>query len=199
MLIGQGTREVVKMREKTRRAGGSSAENTEAPGEEIGILVDERDDVVGTAPRSEIRAKNLLHRGVAIIVRNPNGEIYVHRRTPTKDVFPGMYDMVVGGMVTAGESYDEAARRELAEELGVDPAELVLVLKHRYRGDRNNAWISLYEVVWAGPIRHQEAEISWGAYMAEKELAARLGEWPFAPDHLEVFDRYRSGRADRLP
>jgi isopentenyldiphosphate isomerase len=163
------------------------------PAEEIGILVDERDDVVGTAPRGEIRAKNLLHRGVAIIVRNPAGEIYVHRRTPTKDVFPGMYDMVVGGMVTAGESYDEAARRELAEELGVDPAEPAPVLKHRYRGDRNNAWISLYEVVWPGPIRHQEAEISWGAYLTEEEIMARMAEWPFAPDHLEIFDRYRSG------
>jgi isopentenyldiphosphate isomerase len=187
------------MREKPRRTRGNSAGHQEAPGEEVGILVDEGDDVVGTAPRSDIRAGNLLHRGVAIIVRNPAGEIYVHRRTPTKDVFPGMYDMVVGGMVAASESYEEAARRELAEELGVDEIELTLVLKHRYQGDRNNAWISLYEVVWDGPIRHQEAEISWGAYMAEEEVAARLAEWPFAPDHVESFERYRSWRADMAP
>jgi isopentenyldiphosphate isomerase len=113
--------------------------------------VDERDEVVGTAPRGEIRAGNLLHRGVAILVQNPTGDVYVHRRTPTKDLFPGMYDMVVGGMVAAGESYEEAARRELSEELGVEPAEITSVLKHRYKGDRNNAWISLYEVPWAGP------------------------------------------------
>ncbi len=183
------------MREKTGGPPGPSAANPGAPGEEIGVLVDDRDEVVGTAPRSAIRAKNLLHRGVAIAVRNPAGHIYVHRRTPGKDVFPGMYDMVVGGMVAAGESYEEAARRELSEELGVEPAEITSVLKHLYKGDRNNAWISLYEVPWAGPIRHQETEISWGAYMTVDEIVAKLDEWPFAPDHLEVFERYLSSRA----
>jgi len=172
--------------------GGS---NTEPEGEEVGVLVDDDDRVIGTAPRGEIRTRNLPHRGVAIIVRNPGGDIYVHRRTPAKDVFPDMYDMVVGGMVSAGESYEEAARRELAEEVGIEGVEPSFLLKHRYRGDKNNAWISFYEVVWPGPIRHQEEEISWGAYMTEKEIVAKLREWQFAPDHLEVFDRYRSWRA----
>lgn len=166
------------------------------PGEEIGVLVDEEDRVVGTAPRRDIRSRNLLHRGVAIIVRNPAGQIYVHRRTETKDVFPGMHDRVVGGMVAAGESYEETARRELAEELGVEGVDPSFLLKHRYRGDRNNAWISLYEVVWPGSIRHQEEEISWGAYMSEEDIVARLDEWSFAPDHLEVFERYLSWRPE---
>jgi isopentenyldiphosphate isomerase len=160
--------------------------------EETGVLVDETDQPIGAAARREIRTRNLLHRGIAVVVRNPAGAIYVHRRSLGKDVFPDMYDMVVGGMVTAGESYDQTARRELAEELGIEGVEPQFVLRHRYRGNENNAWISLYEVVWAGAIRHQEAEISWGAYMTEEEILARRREWRFAPDHLEVFDRYLS-------
>src|SRR4051812_32230641 len=66
--------------------------------EELGQLVDEHDRVAGAAPRSEIRARGLLHRGVAILCRNPAGEVYVHRRTTSKDVFPGLYDMWAGGM-----------------------------------------------------------------------------------------------------
>jgi isopentenyldiphosphate isomerase len=173
----------------------------ERAAEETGVLVDDDDRVVGTAPRSRIRSRNLPHRGVAILVRNPAGEIYVHRRTPTKDVFPGMYDMVVGGMVTAGETYEEAASRELDEELGIDGVELRFRLRHRYIGERNNAWISLYEAVWGGPIRHQEDEISWGAYMSEADLLEKLDSWPFAPDHLEVFERFRvsSGPGPKRP
>lgn len=60
------------------------------PADELADVVDEDDRVVGRAGRSEIRARNLLHRGVAILCRNSRGEIYVHRRTDTKDVFPGM-------------------------------------------------------------------------------------------------------------
>jgi 8-oxo-dGTP pyrophosphatase MutT (NUDIX family) len=163
--------------------------------EETGVLVDEADRVIGAASRRDIRARNLLHRGIAVVVRNPAGQIYVHRRTRDKDVFPDMYDTVVGGMVTAGESYDQAARRELAEELGIEGVEPRFVLRHRYRGEKNNAWISLYQVVWPGAIRHQEAEIAWGSYMAEGEILARRGEWQFAPDHLEAFDRYLSVQA----
>lgn len=177
----------------------SAADGAAGRSEEIGVLVDEEDLVTGTAPRRDIRSRNLLHRGVAVIVRSPAGEIYVHRRTETKDVFPGMYDMVVGGMVAAGESYEETARRELAEELGVVGVEPAFLFKHRYRGDRNNAWMSLYEVVWAGPVRQQEEEISWGAYMSEQELEGKLDGWPFAPDHLEAFRRYLSWRGEESP
>src|SRR5439155_22041790 len=80
--------------------------------QEIVDLVDEGDGVIGRAPRYEVRQRNLLHREVAAIVRNGRGEIYVHRRTDTKDLVPGMYDMFVAGMVTSGESYEEAIRRE---------------------------------------------------------------------------------------
>jgi isopentenyldiphosphate isomerase len=170
----------------------------EAAGQgESGVLVDDEDQVIGTALRGDIRARNLAHRGVAILVRNPAEEIYVHRRTTTKDVFPGMYDMVVGGMVTAGESYEDTARRELAEELGVQGVDPEFLFKHRYRGEKNNAWISIYQVTWPGPIRHQESEISWGEYMSEDVIVAKMGEWQFAPDHLELFDRYRRWRNDR--
>src|SRR6266542_5461370 len=100
--------------------------------EEMVDLVDEDDRVVGVAPRSEVRARNLLHREVAAICRNSAGAIYVHRRTDTKDVFPGLYDMWVAGVVSSGETYAQAVRRELEEELGIT-GEPAFLFKHRYR------------------------------------------------------------------
>jgi isopentenyldiphosphate isomerase len=162
--------------------------------EEIVDVVDEHDRVVGQAPRREVRARNLLHREVAAIVRNGRGDIYVHRRTATKDVFPGMYDMFVAGVVTSGETYEDAIRRELSEELGIDGVEPAFRFKSRYRDPAINWWTCGYEVMWNGPIRHQEEEIAWGRFMPETDLLAKLEEWPFVPDGLVAFRRYREGQ-----
>ena len=81
-------------------------------------LVDRTNQVVGQAQRHEVRSKNLLHRGIAVWVENSQGEVYVHQRTSSKDLFPSLFDMFVGGVVGAGESYEAAAQREAAEELG---------------------------------------------------------------------------------
>ena len=153
-------------------------------------LVDEDDEVIGRASRRSVRAGNLLHREIASIVRNGLGEIFVHRRTETKDVFPGMYDMFVAGVVTSGESYDMAVRRELAEELGVEGVEPAFLFKSRYQEEDNNWWACVYEVSWDGSVRLQESEIAWGVFMPEDELIARLDHWSFVPDGLEVFRQH---------
>lgn len=89
------------------------------PSDEILDIVDENDEVIGQAPRGEATARGLRHRCAFIEVRDAEGRIFVHRRTATKLVFPSHYDMFVGGVVGAGETYDEAALREAEEELGV--------------------------------------------------------------------------------
>lgn len=160
---------------------------TPGPGDEIVDLIDLEDRVIGQAPRREVRRRNLLHRGVGILCRNSRGEIYVHRRTRTKDVFPGQYDMFVGGVVGRGEAYRDAASREVAEELGVVGAELVRLFDHTYIGPDNRARVEVFSVVWDGPIRHQAEEVEWGAWMATVEIEERIREWPFVPDGLEIW------------
>jgi isopentenyldiphosphate isomerase len=160
------------------------------PGEEIVDLVDEENRVIGSATRREVRSRNLLHRGVGIICWNSRRELYVHRRTLTKDVFPGMYDMLVGGVVGAGESYESAARREIAEELGIEGPEPTPLFHHLYQGPKNRSWVAVYEVTWDGPIRHQVSEVDWGTFLALKDLVQKLDFWDWVPDGLEIFQRY---------
>src|SRR5674476_1412437 len=59
--------------------------------------------VVGTAPRDVMRAENLPHGATAVLVRRSTGEIYVHRRADTKDLWPGRHDCAAGGVLQAGE------------------------------------------------------------------------------------------------
>jgi isopentenyldiphosphate isomerase len=161
-----------------------------SPAGEIVDLVDERDEVVGRATRAEVRARNLRHRGTGVMVRNSSGAVYVHRRTETKDVFPGLYDMFVGGMVGAGESYEDAARRELAEELGITGVPLRFLFKHLYAGPDNHCFTAVYEVIWDKEVAPQESEIAWGEWVDEAALTDRLERREFVPDGLEIYRRY---------
>jgi isopentenyldiphosphate isomerase len=157
--------------------------------EELVDLVDRANQVVGQAERRRVRRENLLHRGVGILVQNAAGQVYVHQRTATKDVFPSLFDMFVGGVVASGESYDEAARREALEELGV-AGEPEFLFEHLYEGPRNRSFIRVYRVRWDGPITHQESEIVWGEWLDHDRLEGWAREVEVVPDGLEVFHRY---------
>ncbi|CAM5544542.1 NUDIX domain-containing protein OS=Streptomyces alboniger OX=132473 GN=CP975_06720 PE=3 SV=1 [Streptomyces alboniger] len=164
------------------------------PREEILSVVDENDVVVGEAPRGEVYARGLRHRCVFVRVRDAEGRVFVHRRTPEKLVFPSLYDMFVGGVVGAGESYDNAALREAREELGVPglprPTPLFRFLYEDGAG--HSWWSALYEVRCDLPVDPQAEEVAWHAFLTEEELERRLGEWEWVPDGLAAHHRLRA-------
>src|SRR5262249_2029873 len=138
------------------------------------------------------RARGLLHRCTYVLIRNATGQVLVHRRTDTKDVYPGAYDVFSGGVCAAGESYDDCARREVAEELGVTGVDLRFLFRHRYRGSGAQAWGAVYEAQWDEAVRHQESEIAWSGWFALDQLERMLGELQFCPDSREIFARWRA-------
>jgi ADP-ribose pyrophosphatase YjhB (NUDIX family) len=164
------------------------------PGDEFVDVVDDQDRVVATVPRREVRERGLLHRCTYVLVSNPDGLINVHRRTESKDTFPGAYDMLPGGVCAAGETYDECARRELAEELGIEGAELEFLFLHRYEGRDGRALGAVYGVTWDGPIRNQGSEVAWSAWVTPNELDRMLAEREFCADSREIFERLRRDR-----
>jgi isopentenyldiphosphate isomerase len=158
--------------------------------EELVDVVDEDDRVLRQATRSEMRRDRLLHRVVAVLCLNSRGEIYMHRRTATKDLFPSLYDMFVAGTVEAGESYDDSAARELAEEIGVNGVTLERLFHHRYEGRETRSHTEVYRVVWDGPITPQASEIQWGEFRSREALIANVEGFQFVPDGAELFARY---------
>jgi isopentenyldiphosphate isomerase len=153
-------------------------------------IVDETDEVVGQAPRGEAYARHLRHRCVFILARDPDERIFVHRRAAQKLVFPSMYDMFVGGVVGAGESYQEAALREAEEELGVRglPAP-ALLFKFLYETPEHTWWSAVYEVRCDQPVRPQAEEVAWHTFLTEEELSRRLPEWSWVPDGMAAYQR----------
>lgn len=88
--------------------------------DEILPLVDSEDKVIGAAPRRLIHAQGLRHRAVHVLVFDPRGRIYLQLRSAAKDSHPGKWTSSASGHVDPGESYLQAARRELKEELGLE-------------------------------------------------------------------------------
>jgi isopentenyldiphosphate isomerase len=160
--------------------------------EEQVAVIDEDGRVVGTAPRSRMRRENLPHIVVAVLLRDSSGRVYVHRRTPTKDVFPGMYDCWAAGCLTAGEEPRTAAERELAEELGISGAVLTPLFTAWYADESTRHLCYAYTATSDGPIRHQAEEVAWGGWMTVDQLRQQLADptWPFVPDGRAMLDRW---------
>lgn len=152
--------------------------------DELVALLDSDGRVCGSAPRSVMRRDNLRHAATGVLVRNAAGDIYVHQRTATKDVYPSYYDFMAGGVVAAGEDPYDAVVRELAEELGITGVDLVKLPEGDYADDATSYHAYLYSCVWDGPIQHQPSEVAWGAWMTPAELVAKLDDpsWPVMPD-----------------
>lgn len=146
----------------------------------------------GQAPRSVMRRENLRHGATGILVSNSAGQVYVHRRTDTKDVYPGHHDFAAGGVMAAGEQPLESAQRELAEELGISGVELHPVGEADYRDERLDMHAWLYHVVWDGPVVHQASEVAWGGWMDPDQVQAMIDDpqVPVMPDAVAVWEAF---------
>ena len=133
---------------------------------------------------------NLRHRSVYVLVFNSSGQLFVHRRTMTKDIFPGFWDVAVGGVLNAGEEYDDGARRELREELGVDGLALRRLFPLRYDDAHNRVAGMVYSCTCDGPFSLQASEIAEGMWMDLDVLLDRTQRDPFCPDSLEALRLY---------
>ncbi|MBD9657606.1 NUDIX hydrolase [Pseudomonas sp. PDM12] len=161
---------------------------------ELIAWVDEHDNLLGALPRAELRSRRLIGRGTFILLFNAAGELCVHRRTLSKAVYPGYWDIAAGGMVAAGEAYAQSAERELAEELGIRDA--VLRDHGRFFFDQpdNRIWCAVFSAVSDAPLILQSEEVLEARFMTLEEAQLDTRRRPYCPDSLLALEHYLANR-----
>lgn len=146
--------------------------------------VDERDRVVATVTRAAMRAGNLRHRSVGILVLDARDRLIVHRRADHKDVWPGRWDLAAGGVVEHGEDYVDAAQRELSEELGIGTTELEWLGVHGYEDADVKSITAYFLARHDGEVRFDDGEVVEAHRVPPRVLRAMLRDGDWCPDSL---------------
>lgn len=158
---------------------------------ELVARVDEHDEVLAVVKRGEAIRHRWLHRIATIVCRNRAGRFLVHRGPGDVALFPGQINWMLAGAVDVAESYEEAAARELVEELGVH-ARPRFLFKFLCESAISPYWLGLHEVVVTEPVWPDPSEIAWHDWLTESELAVLAGHRGFVADAREAFARYRA-------
>lgn len=138
---------------------------------ELVEVVDEQDRPIAVLPLSEVHKQCLRHRSVMVLLYNAQGKVFLQKRSRTKALYPGRWDISATGHVQAGESGEDAALRELREELGIVADSLRL--KHRVEAGPDTGWefVTFYS---AGKTNQQPTlspqELDGGYFLDEQEL-----------------------------
>jgi len=83
-------------------------------------IVDENDSVIGKELKSKKRELGFISRVAAVYLVDSSGKFLMCRRADHKDDAAGLWDLAVCGNVESGETYEEAAKREMKEELDIE-------------------------------------------------------------------------------
>jgi isopentenyldiphosphate isomerase len=149
----------------------SSASFGDDPNEEFD-RVDLDDRVIGSVRRGDAHHDpSLIHRSVQVIVFTSDGRLLLQRRAASKDLFPGYLCASASGHALAGDGYAETARRELVEELGIEPASL-FVDKALVRSEMETEITALFIARCDGPFTFSPTETDGGVLLALDDALA---------------------------
>ena len=143
--------------------------------DEVLDLVDENDTVIGHANRRDIHRLGLRHRAVHILVFDMDDHLLLQKRALHKDINPGLWDTSAAGHVEMGESYDDAARRELLEELDIQsPINAIGQLQ----AEAETGWefIKIYRCHHPGQVNPDPNEIIETAWVPIGKINDRVRE-----------------------
>lgn len=154
-------------------------------------IVDENNIPTTPQMRFIMRRDKLIHRATYAFVRSSSNYFFVQKRSELKDYCPNFFDPCPGGVVAAGESYEETNAREVAEEMGINDCAWQHLFTFYYEDHRIKCFGDAWETCYDGPIKVQKEEVQAVEMMSMKEILdqAESGE-SFTPDSIFACKEY---------
>jgi len=184
-------------RHSTSASGQAETRISPTSAAEMVDWIDEHGRVLESLPRAEMRRRNLLHRSTATLVFHPDGRLFVQQRTLTKDVYPGLFDVCVGGTVVSGESFELNACREIGEELGIHGVPVYALFDHRFADAQTNNAIRVFGCVYDGSVTFQPEEVADGFWADRAKVEELLATGKVCPDSIQGWRLYLERFGDR--
>jgi isopentenyl-diphosphate delta-isomerase len=162
------------------------------------IVVDENDNFIRNAPRKLVHASTEWHRGVHSFLFNEDGDILLLLRSANKDKFPLHWECAISEHVDPGESYLQALRRGIREELGIEPPELKRVAKFRcVYGEHDHTVAELYKGTVSGDMAINKEEVQEAKFVPVRRVKESLDKGKYTPWFKELF-RFYEGMGSKL-
>lgn len=154
---------------------------------ELFYLVDKSDRRIGSISRREAHSDtSKIHRSVCVIVTNAKNQILFQKRSQSKDTFPGFWTLSVTGHVSQNETYLQAAKRELFEELRIKSG-LRFIKKILLRLPSETEFCSIYKTTApVGQIIHDSDEITATHWVSFSQVSAFVKKNNLTPDALQI-------------
>jgi 16S rRNA (adenine1518-N6/adenine1519-N6)-dimethyltransferase len=154
-------------------------------------IVNEQNEVVGSANRLEADQQQLLRRTVHVYLFDTTGAVLIQQRS-AQVWWPYLYDKSAGGQVDFGDSYAEAARKETNEELGLSGCPLQMVAEP-YRFDTEFAAVYVGIISGRDEVVGSPEEVMSTSWWSVSDLEQTMRKTPeaFVPHFLLAWSTYR--------
>ena len=146
-------------------------------------IVDKNGKITGQAPRSQVHnGSHLLHPVVHLHVIHKNKAILLQKRPMNKLIQPGKWDTAVGGHISAGETLDQALKKEAYEELGLNDFTAKLMKTYVWKSEVESELVYMFvSFDYKNPINHSD-EVDEARFWTKNQIQKQLGNNIFTPN-----------------
>ena len=158
-------------------------------------VVDETGKILGKAPRSAVHnGQKTLHPVVHMHILHPEGKILLQKRASDKLIQPGKWDTAVGGHIAAGETLDEALKRETEEEIGLTEFTPRFIRSYKWETEIEAELVYLFICIDVPSAGYQTEEADELKFWRKREIEKNLGTGILTPSLEHEYQLLKSLR-----